>query len=309
MIIRNLIILLINLGLGVFWALETKFAYFGNLFIEPYRSWMPVFCFALILLWTLLSMLILRRWGWTSLGLLFTFVAYGVVTFLFVPTASLFNLVNFSTALAATLLSVFLVSFYAEHAAGLLGYMVQARKHQVTVQTAAGPFWFIFALILGFLNALALYYRWLPMDAITFLGSPQIFRLSLYLLFATLGGLLTLSTGWSTLASFSFVFLSEFLTLFLYTTYASFSQLGAELAGVFVDPARVTLPALMVFLSTLWGLAAGYYAQRYFFLKEGKRAGELEKLELTAKEGELLAISTSEEIPALEVLPKTPPTL
>jgi hypothetical protein len=163
-------------------------------------------------------------------------------------------------------------------------------------------------LILGFLNALALYYNWLPTASITFLGSPQIFRLSLYLLFATLGGLLTLSTGWSALASFSFVFLSEFLTLFLYTTYASFSQLGAELAGVFVDPARVTLPALMVFISTLWGLAAGYYAQRYFFLKEGKRAGELEKLELTAKDGELLAVSTTERIPALAVLPETPPT-
>lgn len=308
MIIRNLIILLIDLGLGIFWALESKYAYLGNLFIEPYRSWMAVFCFVLILLWTLLSILILRRWGWASLGLLLTFIAYGAVTFLFPPTADLFNLVNYSTAFAAVLLSVFLVSFYAEHAAGLLGYMVQARKHQVTVQTAAGPFWFLFALILGFLNALALYYGWLPTASITFLGSPQIFRLSLYLLFATLGGLLTLSTGWSTLASFSFVFLSEFLTLFLYTTYASFSQLGAELAGVFVDPARVTLPALMVLLSTLWGLAAGYYAQRYFFLKEGKRAGELEKLELTAKEGELAVVSAIERIPASQIPPEIPPT-
>ncbi len=308
MIIRNLIILLIDLGLGIFWALETKYAYFGNLFVEPYRSWMPVFCFILILLWTLLSILILRRWGWALLGLLFTFVAYGAVTFVFPPTADLFNLVNFSTTLAVSLLSVFLVSFYAEHAAGLLGYMVQARKHQVTVQTAAGPFWFIFALILGFLNALALYYGWLPTNTITFLGSPQIFRLSLYLLFTTLGGLLTLSAGWSTLASFSFVFLSEFLTLFLYTTYASLNQLGAELAGVFVDPARVALPALMVFLCTLWGLAAGYYAQRYFFLKEGKRAAELEKLELTGKEGELAAASATMGNSVSEIPPETPPT-
>jgi hypothetical protein len=281
MILRNLIILLIDVALGVFWALESKFAYLGNLFVEPYRSWMGVFLFALVIIWTLLSILITRRWWWASLGVAFLLLAFGAIMFLFPPAAGLAALPNYLVVLVAILVSSFLVSYYAEHAGHLLGYLVPAHKHQVTIQTAAGPFWLIFSLILGFLNALSLYYGWLPTAQVTFLGSALIFRFAMYILFATLGGLLTLSAWWNALASFFFVFISEFLNLFLYTTYASLSQLAAEFAGVFVDPARVLLPALMVVLCALWGLAAGYYAQRYFFLKEGKRAAELERLELT----------------------------
>jgi hypothetical protein len=272
MLFRNIMILLINLALGALMGLEIRLSLLGKLFVEPFRQWMPVFFFALLILWILLSLVITRRWIWTLGGAILALLAATAIP-LFdrlasVPIDQWISLLLF---FLFVLVSTFLTSFFAEYGHRLIPFLQAARQSNAKLHSPAGPFWFLFSLATGAIFAITLYNGWIPQTYVSFLGSTESFRLAFYLLFGTIGGILTVSPGWAALSAFIFVFFSEFLYLFLYTAYASFGQMLSSLTGLFIDPYRITAPVAILVVSTLWSLAAGSYAQRYFLLREVRR--------------------------------------
>ncbi len=292
-IARNIIILLLNAALGALVGLEMKYSLLGKLFIEPYRGWTAVFFFALFLLWALISILITRKWSWSvGGGALAVLIAGGIVKGESILNLPLASWVTFSLVLFFVIVAIFIASFFAQISSLLSGYSLNARKQKVMVSSTAGPFWFLLSLILGIIAGISLYNAWLPSEYLTLFSSPESFRLAFYVFFATLGGFLTLSAAWSALAAFFFVLASEFTFMILYIAYTSLTQLFSEIALVFLDPARITMPLVMLVVATLWGGCSGYFIHRYFYLREGRREAEIEKISLT------LQTKEAEEAPA-----------
>jgi predicted RNA-binding Zn-ribbon protein involved in translation (DUF1610 family) len=272
MLFRNIMILLIDLALGALMGLEIRLSLLGKLFVEPFHHWMPVFFFALLILWILLSLVITRRWTWTLGGTTLALLAATAIP--------LFDQLMFTTMdqwislllfFLFVLVSTFLVSFFAEYGHRLVSLQQAARQSKVRLRSPAGPFWFLFSLAAGAIFAITLYNGWIPQTFASFLGSSESFRLAFYLLFGTIGGILTVSASWAALSAFIFVFISEFLTLFLFTAYTTFGQMLSSLSSLFIDPYRMTAPVIILVVSTLWSLAAGGFTQRYFLLREVKR--------------------------------------
>lgn len=298
-IARNIIILLLNAALGALVGLEMKYSLLGKLFIEPYRGWMVTFFFALFLLWALISILITRKWSWSvgggALALLFAGGIAKGESLLILPSSSW---ITFALVLFFVIVGIFIASFYAEASSALSGYLMHARRQKVSISSSAGPFWFLLSVILGIIAGISLYNAWLPSEYLSLFSSPESFRLAFYLFFATLGGFLTLSAAWSALSAFFFIFACEFTFMILYIAYASLTQLFSEIALVFLDPARITMPLVMLLVGTLWGGCSGHFIHRFFYLREGKREAEMEKLTLAAMPSEGQGPPTSVSCPA-----------
>lgn len=272
MLFRNIMILLIDLALGALMGLEIRLSLLGKLFVEPFHHWMPALFFALLVLWILLSLVITRRWTWTLGGAtLALLAATAIPLFDQLALVTVDQWISLLLFFLFVLVSTFLVSFFAEYGHRLIPFRQAARQSRVKLHSPAGPFWFLFSLAAGAIFAITLYNNWIPQTYVSFLGSTESFRLAFYLLFGTIGGILTVSPGWAALSAFIFVFFSEFLYLFFYTAYASLGQMLSSLTNLFIDPYRITAPAAILVVSTLWSLAAGGYTQRYFLLREVKR--------------------------------------
>ena len=272
MLFRNIMILLIDLALGALMGLEIRLSLLGKLFVEPFLHWMPALFFALLVLWILLSLVITRRWIWTLGGTTLALLAAAAIPlFDQLALVTMDQWISLLLFFLFVLVSTFLTSFFAEYGHRLIPFRQAARKSKVKLHSPAGPFWFLFSLAAGAIFAITLYNGWIPQTYVSFLGSTESFRLAFYLLFGTIGGILTVSPSWAALSAFIFVFFSEFLYLFFYTAYASFGQMLSSLTSLFIDPYRITAPAALLVVSTLWSLAAGGYTQRYFLLREVKR--------------------------------------
>lgn len=265
-------ILLINLALGALMGLEIRLSLFGKLFVEPFRHWMPALFFVLLVLWILLSLVITRRWIWTLGGTtLALLAATAIPLFDQLALVTMDQWISLLLFFLFVLVSTFLTSFFAEYGHHLIPFQQAARQSKVKLHSPAGPFWFLFSLAAGAIFAITLYNGWIPQTYISFLGSTESFRLAFYLLFGTIGGILTVSPSWAALSAFIFVFFSEFLLLSFSIVYAPFGQILSSLTSLFIDPYRITAPAALLVVSTLWSLAAGGYTQRYFLLREVKR--------------------------------------
>ncbi|MGB9833560.1 MAG: zinc ribbon domain-containing protein [bacterium] len=277
MVIRNLIILLIDVIFGALVGLELKFSLLGKLFIEPYRSLMPAAWGVLLFLWLLAQIPVMRKWWWPALGALLSLIVAAIIP-LWEKLANIDPGQLYAPSIALLLLlgAVILSAVPVEKSFSLAHYAPIARSKRITLHSAPGPYWLIFSLALGIIFGITLYHNWIPSRFLSFLNSPELLRLTLYLFYAALSGYISLSPGWGAFSSALFVFTTEFTFQFLYTAYASFQQLVWEFTGIFMDPARVSAPITFLLLAFIWGWFAGHYSRTSLILKEAKVEAELE---------------------------------
>lgn len=276
MVGRNLVILVLDALLGLLMGLEMKLSLLGQLFIEPYHSLFPAFWATIALLWLFLQIPIFRSWLWSLFGGLVTF-GVAIITPLLMgfpisPEAGISTIL----ALLFILAAIFISSRQAQTADRLSRLYNQSGK-KIPVFSTVGPYWLLLSIVLGIICGIALYYSWIPTAYLTFISSPEIFRMAVYFFFASLSGIICLSPTWGGFSGALFPFFTEFTYLLLYTTFASLQQFLWEVGGIFIDPARFTMPLIFIVLSFIGGWMAGRYSRRRYILVEIKKETELEK--------------------------------
>jgi hypothetical protein len=278
LVIRNFIILLIDLIFGALIGLELKFSLLGQLFIEPYRSLMPAGWGILFLLWLLVQIPVVKKAVWPALGAIIGLAVAAIIPLWEnLPAIHLETIFGPALSLIFILLATVFVSLPLERAEALSNYLPVLRSKRIIIHSPAGPFWLLFSIALGIIGGVTLYHHWIPSAFLIFVSSPELFRLIFYVLFASLSGYLTLSPGWGAFSVALFVFSTEFTFQFLYTAYASLREMVWEFAGIFLDPARVIAPLAFIVVSFLWGWASGRYARNRQALKEARLEAQVEK--------------------------------
>jgi len=271
MVGRNLIIILIDGILGALVGLELRFSLLGKLFIEPYRSLMPAFWGVLFLLWLLVQIPVTRQWWWSALGAVVGLLVAGAIPIAQkFPSLDWLRLLPSLISLALLLLAVLFAGIPVQTSYRLASYLTIVKTRKITVRSYAGPYWLIFSVVLGVILGVAIYQSWIPASYSSFLTSPELFRLMLYVFFASLSGYISVSAGWGAFSAGLFVFFSEFTFQFLYTAYTSWQQLLWEVGGIFVDPSRFSAPLVFVIIAFLWGWLSGHYSRLALVLKEAR---------------------------------------
>lgn len=278
MVIRNFIILCIDLIFGALIGLELKFSFLGQLFIEPYRSLFPACWGVLFLLWLLIQITVIKKSIWPAIGgILSLAVAALIPLWEKLPLIILDEVYGPALGAFFLLLSTLLISLPLERIQGMSNYLSIAREKRIAVHSSSGPFWGLFSLALGIIAGITLYYHWIPSVFLTFDKSPELFRLIFYVFFASLSGYLTLSPSWGAFSAALFVFSTEFTFQFLYSAYASFREVIWEFAGIFLDPSRIVAPLAFLIVSFLWGWVSGSYSRIRHILREAKFEARIEE--------------------------------